>query len=182
MKRWFIISFSVIAAILVLVAAAVGSVYFVDKIYPRWSAQTLPAADQVIVRKASRVLELRRQGELIKSYSVSLGGDPIGHKEREGDSRTPEGKYRLDSRKAKSDYHLAIHISYPSKEDKRRAERGRHSPGGAIMIHGRPNWMGALEYQFRGQDWTDGCIAVSNVDMEEIWQSVADGTPITILP
>lgn len=180
--RWFRISFFVMVAAVVLVASAVGTVYFVDKIYPRWSAQTLPVADHVIVRKAARILELRRKGELIKSYPVSLGGEPVGPKLREGDSRTPEGKYTLDSRKPNSDYHLAIHISYPSREDKRRAERGRHSPGGAIMIHGRPNWMGALEFKFRGQDWTDGCIAVSNVDMEEIWKSVADGTPITILP
>ena len=123
-----------------------------------------------------------KEGAIMKSYAITLGGDPIGHKEREGDSRTPEGDYLIDWRNPDSKFHLSLHISYPNEVDQSQAERGGYSPGGAIMIHGRPNWISWLDFLFENEDWTDGCIAVKNMEIEEIWNSVPNGTPITILP
>jgi murein L,D-transpeptidase YafK len=169
-------------AILVSVVGIVACVYYMDKIYPRMLAEKLPQADKVLVKKGERTLYLLKGDRVLKTYSVSLGGDPLGHKERQGDSRTPEGDYVLDWRNPKSKYHLSIHVSYPNGDDKSRAELGGFSPGGSIMVHGRPNWIGWLDFAFDGEDWTDGCIAVSNIEMEEIWNSVPNGTPISIQP
>lgn len=143
--------------------------------------EVLPRIDQVIVYKGERRLELWRKGELIKQYRISLGGNPIGHKQREGDSRTPEGNYRLDYRNPQSRFHKSLHISYPNKQDRVRAKAQGVSPGGDIMIHGLPNGMSsaAIMGEF---DWTDGCIAVNNREIEEIWQAVPNGTPITLKP
>ncbi len=142
----------------------------------------LPHADHVVVKKAARTLALLRQGKVLKTYRISLGSDPVGPKEKAGDSRTPEGEYVIDWRNPRSKFHLALHISYPGPQDRNAAERGGYAPGGAIMIHGRPNWTGWIRALYEGRDWTDGCIAVSNEDMNEIWAAVPDGTPITILP
>ncbi|WP_455203346.1 L,D-transpeptidase family protein [Kaarinaea lacus] len=163
-------------------ALIISAIYIADKVYPGLAAKNLPTADKVIVNKTQRTLSLVRQGHIIKTYAVSLGNEPIGHKKHLGDSRTPEGDYLLDWRNANSQYHLSIHISYPNDDDKTQAEKGGYSPGGAIMIHGRPNWVGWIDIIFNGQDWTDGCIAVNNIQMEEIWQSVPNGTAISILP
>lgn len=139
-------------------------------------------ADRVVVRKAERKLLLMRGDQILRTFNVALGLSPTGHKEREGDFRTPEGNYRLAGRKADSDFFLAIQVSYPSPDDLRRASQEGVSPGGLIMIHGQPNRPNKpLEY-YKTRDWTNGCIAVSNSDMVDIWLMTPDNTPIQILP
>lgn len=139
-------------------------------------------ADSAAVFKSKRKLVLYSEGKELKTYSVSLGRNPVGPKEKEGDKKTPEGSYILDSRLENSKYHLAIHISYPNKKDKLNAEKLGVSPGSDIMIHGLPNKLKFPEDSYANTDWTDGCIAVSNYEIEEIWKFVEDGTPITIYP
>jgi murein L,D-transpeptidase YafK len=145
-------------------------------------AGVLVSADQVIVRKASRSLELLRDGQVLATYKVALGLDPSGPKQREGDFRTPEGRYRLARRNARSDFFLSIQISYPSVEDVRTARRQGWDAGGQIMIHGLPNRLRHPQSYYESRDWTDGCIAVSNSDMVEIWLLTGEDTPIHILP
>ncbi len=145
-------------------------------------ADALPMADHVIVHKAERRLELLHDGKVFNSFPIALGGAPEGHKQREGDQRTPEGVYRLDWRNPNSAFFLALRVSYPNADDVRRArERGQH-PGNNIMIHGLPNELRYPSDYYLYSDWTDGCIAVSNSAMIDIWLSVPDDTPITILP
>jgi murein L,D-transpeptidase YafK len=149
------------------------------------AAQMLPAdavADRIVVEKAARRLSLYRRNRLLKTYSIALGRDPKGHKQREGDGRTPEGVYRIDSRKRNSTFHRALHISYPNAEDRRRARERGASPGGAIMIHGLPRGLAAVGKSHLLRDWTEGCIAVTNAEIEEIWRVVPNGTPIEIRP
>jgi murein L,D-transpeptidase YafK len=129
-----------------------------------------PKIDQVIVAKSAR------------TYKVALGGAPMGAKEQEGDHKTPEGHYTLDRRNPKSRFYKSIHISYPNDLDKKRASERGVSPGGDIMVHGLPNGFGWLGATHRNMDWTDGCFAVTNAEMDEIWELVADGTPIEIRP
>jgi murein L,D-transpeptidase YafK len=139
-------------------------------------------ADHVVVLKKQRTLTLMNQGKVLKTYSVALGGEPVGPKEREGDHKTPEGTYVLDRRNAKSKFYRSIHISYPNEEDRARAQKLGVSPGGDIMVHGLPNGFGWLKSLHRERDWTDGCIAVTDEEMDEIWNAVPDGTPIEIKP
>jgi murein L,D-transpeptidase YafK len=142
----------------------------------------LPQADRVVVRKSQRKLHLMNGDKILRSYRVALGLNPVGHKERAGDFRTPEGTYRLTRRNSRSDFFLSIQVSYPSERDLRRAKRDRVDPGGQIMIHGFPNQLRQpLEY-YETRDWTDGCIAVSNSDMVEIWLLTPDNVPIEIWP
>lgn len=143
---------------------------------------TLVQADKVVVFKSRRVLMLLSGGEIMKTYRVSLGGRPMGHKLVKGDERTPEGTYVLDSRNPHSKYHLSIHISYPNEEDVSKAQRLGVSPGGDIMIHGLPDELEKVGKTHRYVDWTKGCIAVTNREIEEIWRLVPDGTPIEIKP
>jgi murein L,D-transpeptidase YafK len=145
-------------------------------------ADEFPVADHVVVHKAERRLELKRNGEVFNSFPIALGGAPEGHKEREGDQRTPEGTYYLDWRNPNSAFFLAMRVSYPNQEDIRRARARGVSPGNNIMIHGLPNELRLPSDQYILDDWTDGCIAVSNSAMIDIWLSVPDHTPITILP
>jgi murein L,D-transpeptidase YafK len=123
------------------------------------------------------------QGDkVLKTYRVALGGNPIGAKTRQGDHKTPEGLYRIDTKSSKSQYHLSLHVSYPSEKDKASAKDLGVSPGGDIMIHGLPEkfaYLGLLQSHY---DWTDGCIAVSNAEIEEIWKLVPVGIPIEIHP
>src|SRR5690554_1533739 len=137
---------------------------------------------QVVVNKAERRLHLLSGDQKVRSYRISLGGNPVGHKLYEGDSRTPEGDYTLDWRNPESDFYKSIHISYPSPRDRELAEAWGLNPGGSIMIHGLPNEAGDLAFAYAGLDWTEGCIAVNNEDMDEIWTLVPDGTPIRIHP
>lgn len=143
---------------------------------------SVPQADRLVVRKSQRVLELWRRGEVLRSYKVALGLVPEGHKEREGDFRTPEGRYSLGHRNPRSEYFLSIHVTYPRDEDVRRAKANGWAPGGAIMIHGRPNNPTHDAGWYDRNDWTDGCIAVSNSDMVEIWLMTRADTPIDIYP
>jgi murein L,D-transpeptidase YafK len=139
-------------------------------------------ADCVLVEKSARRLTLLRGETALKTYRVSLGREPIGTKEFEGDQRTPEGIYTIDFHKTDSDYHLALHISYPEQRDIDRAAPHNRSAGSDIMIHGLRNgdgWIGAFHRQ---SDWTAGCIAVTDFEIEEIYRAVPDGTPIEIRP
>lgn len=139
-------------------------------------------ADRVLIEKSARQLTLLRNGKTLRTYHVSLGSNPKGAKEREGDGRTPEGLYTIDSRNGYSKYHLALHVSYPNAADRARARQMRVSPGGEIMIHGTPNRWRWLGFAFRHIDWTKGCIAVSDSDIEEIWKLVPNGTVVEIRP
>lgn len=141
-----------------------------------------PVVDFVRVFKRQRRLELLSQGDLVAQYAIALGGQPEGHKEQEGDERTPEGFYVIDWRKADSAFHRALHISYPNSEDVRRARERGVDPGGAIMIHGLPNHLAVIGSVHTVVDWTNGCIAVTNEEIEEIWEWVPDGVPIEIAP
>ena len=147
---------------------------------PAFAAQNLKA-DHVVVLKQKRELLLMRGKKVLKSFPIALGFHPKGPKRWEGDGRTPEGTYRIDSRLAASHYHLALHISYPNPADQARAQAAHRSPGGAIMIHGMPNWFSEITMSM-APDWTSGCIAVNNDEIEEIWAAVDDGTPIEIRP
>lgn len=140
-----------------------------------------PTATRVVVYKAERRMDLLRGEEVLRSFRVSLGLMPSGHKEREGDFRTPEGRYYLTRRNPRSDYFLSIQVSYPNERDVRNARSNGWEPGGSIMIHGLPNRL-KREPDYYERDWTDGCIAVSNADMVEIWLLTNNNTPIDILP
>lgn len=145
-------------------------------------AGDFPIADKVIIEKGERVLYLMKDGEVFRTFNIALGIRPVGDKESEGDFRTPEGSYLLDRRNPNSDFFLSIHISYPNRDDARQAQAKGLSPGGAIMIHGQPNLPTRSEAYYRTQDWTNGCIAVSNSDMIDIWLMTKNNTPIEILP
>lgn len=141
-----------------------------------------PEVSEVLVRKDERRLYLLSGDQVVRSYRIGLGDNPSGHKLYEGDKRTPEGEYVLDWRNANSDFYKSIHISYPNDQDRALASAWGLDPGGSIMIHGLPNEAGDMAFAYIGLDWTDGCIAVSNEEMDEIWQLVSDGTPIRIMP
>jgi len=145
--------------------------------------QTPPEkADSILILKKDHVLELLKNGKVIRTYKVALGRGGLAPKEREGDGRTPEGHYIIDSRNADSHYHKALHISYPSADDRKRAAKLGVSPGGAIMIHGLPNGIGWIGSAHRLYDWTLGCIAVTDSEIDEIWNLVPVGTPVEIQP
>lgn len=159
------------APILALLLAACG---------PAANAQPLPRADFVLVDKSDRVLTLYANGKPIRTYrGLQLGDAPEGHKRFEGDERTPEGRYTIDYGNDRSAYYLSLHISYPNAADRAYAAARGRSPGGAIFIHGQPN--GLRTGRVPG-DWTDGCIALSNAEIAELWQMVPNGTPIEIRP
>ncbi len=139
-------------------------------------------ADYLLVDKSDRKLYLYREGEVLRSFDISLGLMPEGPKQREGDFRTPEGSYKLSFRNPDSDYFLSIQISYPNQSDVARARASNVSPGGQIMIHGFPNEPRYSETRYQSWDWTDGCIAVSNSDMVDIWLMTEEETPIDIRP
>lgn len=138
--------------------------------------------DFLLIEKGRRTLTLYEAGKPIRSYRVALGFQPEGPKQEEGDGRTPEGLYVIDYRNEQSRFHRSLHISYPNESDRRRAEARGVSPGGEIMIHGLPEGWGWLGIFHRELDWTDGCIAVTNEEMDEIWARVSEGTPIEIRP
>ena len=146
------------------------------------TAGEFPVADQVVVEKNERKLHLLMNGDVFRSFDISLGIQPEGDKQREGDFRTPEGHYLLDRRNPHSEFFLSIHVSYPNVADRREARANGVEPGGAIMIHGQPNVPTQSEAYYRTQDWTNGCIAVSNSDMIDIWLMTGENTPIEIRP
>ncbi len=151
-----------------------------------WQGATLagefPVADKVLIEKAERKLHLIKNGVAFRTFDIALGIRPIGDKEREGDFKTPEGKYILDARNPDSEFFLSIHVSYPNVLDIRSARAKGVDPGGAIMIHGQPNSPSRSEAYYHTQDWTNGCIAVSNSDMIDIWLMTANNTQIEIQP
>jgi hypothetical protein len=139
-------------------------------------------ADSVLVDKSDRRLYLLKQGKVIAEYPIKLGLNPYGHKQQEGDFRTPEGRYTLTRRNARSDFFLAIQVSYPNREDAAWAKENGWNPGGQIMIHGQPNVPKRPAEYYATRDWTDGCIALSNADMVDVWLRTTAGTPIEIRP
>jgi len=139
-------------------------------------------ADKVLIEKKERQLTLLSKGEVIKSYKIALGGNPVGRKERQGDNKTPEGTYIIDSKNRNSGYHLSLHISYPNEKDIMRAKELGVSPGGDIMIHGIKNGFSLVGASHAEVDWTKGCIAVTNQEMEEIYKLVPNGTIVEIRP
>lgn len=139
-------------------------------------------ADSVLIVKSERKLYLLRDGEVLRDIDIALGLMPEGPKEREGDFRTPEGRYFLETKNPNSDYFLSVKISYPNDRDRARARAEGVDPGGQIMIHGLPNEPRYNESRYSEMDWTDGCVAVSNSDMIDIWLMTESGTPIEIRP
>ena len=146
------------------------------------SIKASPHADRIIVHKKSRTMELVHAGQVIKTYKIALGGEPVGPKKRQGDHRTPEGVYVIDSRNAHSQFHRSLHISYPNAADRDRARKLDVAPGGDIYIHGLPNGYGFIGAAHRARDWTDGCIAITDQEIEETWRLVDNGTPVEIRP
>jgi murein L,D-transpeptidase YafK len=144
--------------------------------------QILEKADRVVVLKSERKLVLMQGDRVLDVFTVALGRYAKGHKQREGDQRTPEGVYTLDEKMTRSNFYRAIHISYPNAQDMARAQRNGHRPGGLILIHGLPNGWGERELGHPKFDWTDGCIAVTNREMDRVWARVDPGTPIEIFP
>ena len=169
MKRIFAVAFAAVA---------------VAVLYAQWPIGTAPEgrADKILVIKNERRMELLRRGQVLKSYSVALGRNPVGSKTRVGDHRTPEGDYIIDWRNPQSKFHLSLHISYPNTTDIANARRAGAEPGGEIMIHGIQNGLGWLGRWHRFIDWTDGCVAVTDAEMDQVWKAVPDGTPIEIRP
>jgi murein L,D-transpeptidase YafK len=149
---------------------------------PASFSAAMPVADLIIVRKSERRLYLMRHGSVLRSYRVALGLQPEGPKERAGDFRTPEGRYLLTRRNPRSDFFLSIQVSYPNDQDIRRARHQHVDPGGAIMLHGLPNNLRHPPEYYAKSDWTDGCIAMSDADMVELWMMTQDNTPIDIRP
>ncbi|HZD54585.1 MAG TPA: L,D-transpeptidase family protein [Woeseiaceae bacterium] len=145
-------------------------------------ANDFPIADKVVVEKAKRKLYLMSKGEPFRTFDIALGIAPVGDKQEEGDNRTPEGLYYLGVRNPHSDYFLSIRISYPSETDRREAILRGVDPGGQIMIHGQPNTPTYSAAYYRRTDWTNGCIAVSNSAMIDIWLMTPERVPIEILP
>lgn len=167
------------------IASSIALVIAVILWWANRQENALPAdvqADLVVVDKAKRQLSLYSSGLLLKSYRVSLGRVPVGAKEREGDKKTPEGRYLIDYHKADSAFHRALHISYPNAADVEAARRKSVTPGSAIMVHGLRNGFGWVGKLHRLVDWTHGCIAVTNHEIAELWRAVPDGTPIELRP
>ena len=164
-----------------IICALALAVYF----YARHNRHPLPPGttiDRIVVQKSARNLSIFRAGKRLKTYRVALGRKPVGPKQEEGDMKTPEGIYKIDGRNAQSSYHLALHISYPSDDDNRRTAERAVSAGFDIMIHGIRNglgWMGAFH---RWKDWTVGCIALTDEEIEELWRVTPDGTTIEMRP
>ncbi|HEY7002138.1 MAG TPA: L,D-transpeptidase family protein [Candidatus Udaeobacter sp.] len=168
-----------VAALILICAAVVLNFYAHHDWHPLPAGTTI---DRIVVEKSTKRLSIFRDGREIKSYRIALGRNPVGAKQEEGDMKTPEGIYKIDSRNAQSSFHLALHVSYPSDEDNKRAATRAVSAGSDIMVHGIQNgrgWIGAFH---RWKDWTAGCIAVTDEEIEEIWRVTPDGTAIEIRP
>jgi lipoprotein-anchoring transpeptidase ErfK/SrfK len=150
--------------------------------FPAVGVQTLEQADRIIVLKSERRLLLMRGSDVLTSFWIALGRHPVGQKMRRGDGRTPEGLYRIVGRTKKSIYYRALQLSYPNEADKERARKLGVNPGGDILIHAVPEGFEPNEAGARMIDWTNGCIAVTNADMDEIWDRVANGTWVEIRP
>ena len=152
---------------------------------PTWAGRSdLPATkvDRIVIVKSTRTMTLMSGDKVLKTYKVALGGQPVGAKERQGDHKTPEGNYVVDAKIPNGRFHRALHISYPNAVDRERARKLGVNPGGAVEIHGLEDkyaWVGSAH---RLTDWTDGCIAVTDQEIDEIWPLVPVGTPVEIRP
>ena len=150
-----------------------------------WHDQPLDKSvniDKMVIRKSERVLEIYSKGKLIKSYPISLGFNPVGKKHFQGDGKTPEGRYIINDRNPHSKYHKNLGISYPNRADRRFARRHHKSAGGDIKIHGLPNGYGSVGKAHLAHDWTAGCIAVTDEEIDELYRIIKIGTPIIIKP
>lgn len=157
-----------------------GRFVFVLFFVASFSVSAAEKADFVLVDKSEGSLTLYNAGRSLAVFHVVFGANPIGNKQQEGDEKTPEGRYTLDVKKSDSAFHKAIHISYPNDQDIANAKSKGVEPGGAIMVHGQKNGLGWLSAISKRFNWTNGCIALSNDDMDEVWESVDVGTPIEI--
>ena len=169
----------IILAVFILICA--GAFYF--HAHHNWNPLAAGTTiDRIVIEKSARKLSIFLDGNQIKTYRIALGGNPVGAKQQEGDMKTPEGMYKIDGRNQQSNFHLALHISYPSDVDDAHASARGVSAGFDIMIHGIQNgrgWIGAFH---RWKDWTAGCIALSDEEIEELWRVTPDGTTIEIRP
>lgn len=179
--RKVIISFIALALFGLLTVGYTQTMALIGSGFPPEMAEPSKQAHTVLVIKSTRELHLLQNGQTIRNYDISLGGSPEGHKQAEGDERTPEGHYVIDWRNENSIAHLSLHISYPNEADLARASEAGASAGGNIMIHGLPNGWGFLGRLHLVWDWTNGCIALTNAEMREIWSLVPNGTPIKIV-
>lgn len=185
MKKWF--KYSLILTTLVLVLGGAWA-WFQLRNVPESTAETtfrLPENAKItrlVVHKKQRKMLAYQHNKLLKTYDISLGFQPVGHKQFEGDGKTPEGVYRINERNARSAYHKNLGISYPNQQDIQFAKSHNKSAGGLIKIHGLPNGMGALGRQHLRKDWTEGCIAVTNDEMDELFAKVVHNAPIEIYP
>lgn len=182
MKRFLIIA--LVTGLFALFAA--GTTYAASKVLdvPAGMAPEPAQIAMIRVMKSERLLELLdKYDNVIRSYRIALGKNPLGHKEFEGDNRTPEGQYKINARNPNSSFYLSLRISYPSPEDRISAKRKGIKPGGDIFIHGMPNGKSWMWWKYNTRkDWTNGCIAMTDKDIKEMWELVSDNTPITILP
>ena len=167
----------IIRNLIIIIASLITSSLFATRSYA-----VLQHADRVLVLKNERRMILTNNGEILRSYKVALGRQPAGQKICQGDYKTPEGRYILDHRNAHSRFYRSIHISYPNSGDIANAKKRGVNPGEGIMIHGLPKGFADLGEIHTQRNWTRGCIAVSNQEMDEIWALVPDGTPIEIKP
>ena len=171
---------TIIALILAVVALLCFTYLYAHHVWnPLPTGTTI---DRIVIEKSARTLSIFANGKKLKTYRIALGRNPVGAKQQEGDKKTPEGIYKIDGRNAQSSFHLALHVSYPSDEDKMRAAVRGVSAGYDIMIHGIQNglgWIGALH---RLSNWTIGCIAVTDEEIEELWRVTPDGTTVEIRP
>lgn len=166
-------------------AIAAAALLAVALLWASRPAATVPRgthADLLVVHKSARRLVVYAHGSVVRSYAIALGHNPVGPKRHAGDHRTPEGWYVIDEHNPNSAFHRSLHLSYPSARDAARAHRAGYAPGGDVMIHGTRNGAGWLARLRRPADWTDGCIAVSDAEMDELYALVPDGTPIDVRP
>lgn len=158
-----------------IIAAVLATLCLASEVYAA-------EVDHVLVIKSERKLFLMSGDSIVRQYDIALGANPTGHKSQEGDEKTPEGLYELDYKKSDSSFYKAIHISYPNADDLAAAKEAGVDPGGLIMIHGQRNGFGWLAPVSQNFDWTNGCIAVTNSEMDEVWNLVSVGTTIEIRP
>ncbi len=149
---------------------------------PSLAADEKPLADKILIVKSTHTMSLFSGNTVLKTYRVALGTKPVGPKRMEGDHKTPEGIYTIDAKNPQSRFHLSLHISYPSAADREQARKLGARPGGAIMIHGLEKQFAYLGTLHRQTDWTDGCVAVTNAEIEEVWKLVPVGTRVEIRP
>ena len=163
-------------------AATVSSVPPVATASAALAAGPMGLVDSILIEKRAHRLTLFRDGKPLRTYLVALGLNPVGDKVRMGDHRTPEGVFYIDARQPNSHYHLALHISYPDAAHRARSQAAGAEAGGDIMIHGLPNGLGSAGALHRRNDWTNGCVALTDQEMEQLWSVVPIGTPVEIKP